>query len=65
MTVRNRDFYKGIVKKMLTERLTKYEEDGYKYSLQYNSYTNSYCLYYTGPGEKHWGGCAAVEVSEV
>lgn len=65
MTVRNRDFYKGIIKKMLTERLTKYEEDGYKYSLQYNSCTNSYCLYYTVPGEKHLDGCAAVEASEV
>ena len=65
MTIRNRDFYKGIIKKMLAERLNQYEEDGYKYSLQYNSYTDSYFLYYTGPGEKHWDGCAAVEASEV
>ena len=64
MTVHSRDFYKSIIRKMLDDRLYKYEQDDYKYTLQYNSYTNVYSLYYTAPGEKAWS-CAAIEASEI
>ena len=49
---------------MVKSQLAKCEEEGYKYTLQYNSYTNVYCLYYTAPGEKAWS-CAAIEASEI
>lgn len=49
---------------MIKSQLDKYEEEDYKYTLQYNSYTNVYCLYYTAPGEKTWS-CAAIEASEI
>lgn len=64
MAVHDRNFYKSIIRKMVKSQLDKYEEEGYKYTLQYNSYTNVYCLYYTAPGEKAWS-CAATEASEI
>lgn len=64
MAVHDRNFYKSIVRKMVKSQLAKYEEEGYKYTLQYNPYTNVYCLYCTAPGEKTWG-CAAIEASEI
>lgn len=64
MAVHDRNFYKSIIRKMIKSQLDKYEEEGHKYTLQYNSYTNVYCLYYTAPGEKTWS-CAAIKASEI
>lgn len=64
MTIHDRNFYKSIIKKMLNGRLSKYKENGYNYTLHYNSYKNFYTLYYTAPNEKHWS-CAAIEASEI
>lgn len=64
MAAHDRNFYKSIVRKMVKSQLAKCEEEGYKYTLQYNSYTNVYCLYYTAPCEKAWS-CAAIEASEI
>lgn len=65
MTVHDRDFYKSIIQKMTKSQLDKYDEGGYKYNLLYNSYINTYCLYYTLPGESHWDGCAAIPADEI
>lgn len=62
--IHDRDFYKNIIRKMLASKLAKYEEDGYKYNLQYNLYANTYSLYYTAPNEKFWS-CAAIEACEI
>jgi hypothetical protein len=64
MAIHDRNFYKSIIRKMIKSQLDKYEKEGYKYTLQYNSYTNVYCLYYTAPGEKNWS-CAAIKASEI
>ena len=64
MAVHDRNFYKSIIRKMIKSQLDKYEEEGYEYALQYNLYTNVYCLYYTAPSEKAWS-CAAIEASEI
>ena len=64
MTIHDRNFYKSIIQKMLSSRLSKYKEDDYSYTLYYNPYTNLYTLYYTAPNEKHWN-CAAIEASEI
>lgn len=64
MAIHDRNFYKSIIRKMVKSQLDKYEKEGYRCTLQYNSYTNVYCLYYTAPGEKTWS-CAAIEASEI
>lgn len=58
MAAHDRNFYKSIVRKMVKSQLAKCEEEGYKYTLQYNSYTNVYCLYYTAPRRKSLELCS-------